>query len=377
MSPPPPQSLSSSLLSAQISFNNNDTPLVLLDEGNIRQRYESESVTMYHWRMIMEKRYHHRHYRRRNKDDDELIRDERYTDINDSKNYVNNNRIIGSNSGSTSNLRMMENLFRTHEIRPLHNNNSNHRYHPYQIKNQQHIRREGEGINNNNYNTKNSAIILHKIDDELITVAGHHRNHQIDPPSSLSSSSAVLSNIPLIAWLTAYPIAGGSEITLSLLRDGTNSTVATNRGDDPNYLKGKASIPLGGSRKRSVGGPFLDTGPNHTANIIPPKFMLTKTQCRIDASCYNCSYTRFVSSCDDFLAACLKGKRGFVKKQMDNNGGLGLTKKSMTEMIWRDVGYDFSLVKRIVHVVRNVSSFSTLSLLCFDCVCFSLRGAYM
>lgn len=59
----------------------------------------------------MEKRYHHRHYRRRNKDDDELIRDERYTDINDSKNYVNNNRIIGSNSGSTSNLRMMENLF--------------------------------------------------------------------------------------------------------------------------------------------------------------------------------------------------------------------------------------------------------------------------
>jgi len=213
----------------------------------------------------MEKRYHHRHYRRRNKHDDGLIRDENYTDVNDlddGKNYINNNRIIGSsssNSGGSSNLRMMENLFRTHGIHPLHNNN-HHRY--------------GEGINNNNYNTKNGAIILHKTDDELIKVAGHHRNHQIDPPSSLSSSSAsvsaVLSNIPLIAWLTAYPIAGGSEITLSLLRDGTNNTVATNRGDDPSYLKGKASIPLGGARKWSVGGPFLDTGLNYTANIMPP-----------------------------------------------------------------------------------------------------------
>ena len=159
--------------------------------------------------------------------------------------------------------------------------------------------------------------------------AGQHSNQGIPNQTN-----------PAVAWLMSYPNSGTSY-TLKLCRELSNMTTATNYGLE-GEIKDKPSTPL---YPENPNGPFLEIIPNEIT-VLPTKFILTKTHCDQAAICENCLPNKFIVSRETFLKGCLFSKKGVWKNVSDS-------RELEIELI--KVWYSISVVKKAIHLIRDVS----------------------
>ena len=179
----------------------------------------------------------------------------------------------------------------------------------------------------------------------LITVA-HRRQNKVNdftaprkfvgsrPYESATSPLAPdtrTSEKPSIAWLMSYPNSGTSY-TMRLVQTASNTTAATNYGEECDIDTHTGRIaPL---YDDSPSGPYLrhvDTKP------VPEKFIITKTHC--GGRCVHCPPSKYIESIDSFYARCLTGTL------IEPTGG--------TEVSKSRVQYSDGRVKKAIHLVRD------------------------
>jgi hypothetical protein len=137
--------------------------------------------------------------------------------------------------------------------------------------------------------------------------------HEFDP---------VVNSMPEIAWLMTYPNSG-TTYTLKLIQQYTNTTTATNYGNEQNIRND--SIPVHPAMKN---GPF----PRFLEWQLPPRYILTKTHC--GGTSLSPDPLEYVETVRSFEIACRSGSR------IENNGELKVT-------------YSMDIPKRAVHLIRS------------------------
>lgn len=131
------------------------------------------------------------------------------------------------------------------------------------------------------------------------------------------------SSLPEVAWLMTYPNSG-TTYTLKLIQQYTNTTTATNYGNEQGTKE--TTIPV---HKDLENGPFF----RYPSWRSPPRYILTKTHCA--GTSIDPSPTDYVETVRSFETACRSGNRI-----------LNDTKIS-------PVMYEESVPKRAVHLFRN------------------------
>lgn len=130
-------------------------------------------------------------------------------------------------------------------------------------------------------------------------------------------------NIPSIAWLMSFPNSGTSY-TLRVVRQVSNTTTATNYGDEHIEPSTNSSV-VWDNRTR---GPFRA----YTNLPLPKEFILTKTHCA--SRCVHCGPDGYLETPLSFQRGCLRSNRVRENKQTE-------------EFYSRDH------VKRAVHLMRH------------------------
>jgi hypothetical protein len=128
-----------------------------------------------------------------------------------------------------------------------------------------------------------------------------------------------------IAWLMSFPNSG-TTYTNHLIQDYTNTTTATNYGQEQDTKKESVSV-----FPDSIDGPFF----RYPSWSLPPRYLLTKTHCGGECDdCQTPGSKEYINTVEAFEKACCTGKRIF------NN-----TKVRTT--------YSSDIPKRAVHLIRD------------------------
>ena len=174
------------------------------------------------------------------------------------------------------------------------------------------------------------ATILSMVSREYITFAPQRSSACVSDITSLQQSvsvhtSEIQSNyaVPSIAWLMSFPNSGTSY-TLRIVRQISNTTTATNYGDE--YLDPSTNSSV--SWENRTNGPFR-AYPNLP---LPEAFLLTKTHCA--SRCVHCGPDGYLETPLSFQRGCLRSNR------VHNN-------------VESEVFYSASNVRRAVHLMRN------------------------
>ena len=125
-------------------------------------------------------------------------------------------------------------------------------------------------------------------------------------------------SLPEVAWLMSFPNSG-TTYTNHLIQDYTNTTTATNYGQEQSVKY--ESLPV---FPNSTDGPFF----RYPTWSLPPRYILTKTHCGGECdSCHN-------DTIDAFEIACCSGKRVFNRTKIPTI-------------------YSPDIPKKAVHLIRN------------------------
>lgn len=131
--------------------------------------------------------------------------------------------------------------------------------------------------------------------------------------------------LPEVAWLMSFPNSG-TTYTNHLLQGYTNTTTATNYGQEQDTKKESISI-----FPDSMDGPFL----RYPSWSLPHRYILTKTHCGGECDdCQTPGRKEYIDTIEAFEKACCTGKRIFNK-----------TKVRTT--------YSADIPKRAVHLIRD------------------------
>ena len=128
-----------------------------------------------------------------------------------------------------------------------------------------------------------------------------------------------------VAWLMSFPNSG-TTYTNHLIQDYTNTTTATNYGQEQSPKND--SVPIFSDSKD---GPFF----RYPSWLLPPQFILTKTHCGGECdACQDTGSKRYIDTIDAFEKACCTGKRIFNKTKIQTT-------------------YSSNVPKRAVHLIRD------------------------
>jgi len=129
-----------------------------------------------------------------------------------------------------------------------------------------------------------------------------------------------------VAWLMSFPNSG-TTYTNHLIQDYTNTTTATNYGQEQSTTK--TTIPVFAN---STNGPFF----RYPTWTLPPKFILTKTHCGGECdACQTPGSKEYNDTTPAFELACCSGKRIV-------SGGTKIR-----------TSYPSDIPKRAVHLIRD------------------------
>jgi hypothetical protein len=129
-------------------------------------------------------------------------------------------------------------------------------------------------------------------------------------------------NVLEVAWLMTFPNSG-TTYTLKLIQQYTNTTTATNYGNEQNLHE--KSIPVHAWMRN---GPFL----RYTDWNLPPRYILTKTHC--GGTTLSSDPLDYVETARSFEIACRSGN------QIEDENEVEAT-------------YSMDIPKRFVHLIRN------------------------
>lgn len=144
----------------------------------------------------------------------------------------------------------------------------------------------------------------------------HLRSKTIDEPHSIE-------NRPEVAWLMTYPNSG-TTYTLKLIQQYTNTTTATNYGNE--HSVHNKSIPV---HPELANGPFL----RFTDWKLPSRYILTKTHC--GGTALSSDPLVYLETMRSFEVACRSGNR------IDDDENKV------------DTTYSMDVPKRVVHLIRS------------------------
>lgn len=124
-------------------------------------------------------------------------------------------------------------------------------------------------------------------------------------------------DFPEVAWLMTFPNSG-TTYTLQLIQQYTNTTTATNYGNEQG-LHG-TSVPI---------HPWMENGPfpRYPDRNLPPRFILTKTHCGGTAMSPN--PIDYVETDRSFEIACRSGNRIINDTKVDSIYGIDIPKKAV------------------------------------------------
>jgi len=131
---------------------------------------------------------------------------------------------------------------------------------------------------------------------------------------------------PKVCWLLSYPNSGTSY-TMHLVGQASNTTVATNYGQECDLNGNRENIPVNSS---SPHGPYL----LHPERPLPKHVILTKTHC--GGYCNDCGPRGYLETKESFMASCAEGARV---------SSFNLTKSRVT--------YNPKIAQRALHLIRN------------------------
>ena len=146
--------------------------------------------------------------------------------------------------------------------------------------------------------------------------------------------------IPEVAWLMTYPNSG-TTYTLKLIQQYTNTTTATNYGNEQS--RHETSIPVHPGRKGEH-GPYL----RYTHWNLPPRYILTKTHC--GGRTLSSDPREYFETTESFETACRSG----------NQLGGGAEGGKNETYQHSQVVYSMDIPKRIVHLIRNPFDVSSM-----------------
>lgn len=129
-------------------------------------------------------------------------------------------------------------------------------------------------------------------------------------------------DLPEVAWLMSFPNSG-TTYTLQLIQQYTNTTTATNYGNEQGVHGTNTPVH-----------PWMEKGPfcRHLGWNLPPRYILTKTHCGGTAMSPNPA--DYVETHRSFEIACRSGNRVINDEK-------------------NDVTYSMDIPKRAVHLMRN------------------------
>jgi hypothetical protein len=128
-----------------------------------------------------------------------------------------------------------------------------------------------------------------------------------------------------VSWLMSFPNSG-TTYTNHLIQDYTNTTTATNYGQEQDTKNDSISI-----YPNSTDGPFF----RYPFWSKPPRFVLTKTHCGGECdACQDPGSEQYISTLEAFEEACCTGKRIFSNTKVRTL-------------------YSSDLPKRAVHLIRD------------------------
>ena len=156
----------------------------------------------------------------------------------------------------------------------------------------------------------------------------------VAPNEAATSGAAVESKttIPEVAWLMTYPNSG-TTYTLKLIQQYTNTTTATNYGNEQS--RHEKSIPVHPGTKGEH-GPYL----RYTDRNLPTHYILTKTHC--GGRSLSSDPREYFETIESFEMACCTGNQ---------QGGDSFSKNGTYQK--SEVVYSMDIPKRIVHLIRN------------------------
>jgi len=131
---------------------------------------------------------------------------------------------------------------------------------------------------------------------------------------------------PKVCWLLSYPNSGTSY-TMRLVGQASNTTVATNYGQECDLNGNGENIPVNSSLPQ---GPYL----LHPERPMPKEFILAKTHC--GGRCNDCGPSDYLETKESFIADCAKG--------------YSISPSSLTKS---RVTYDPKIAQRAIHLIRN------------------------
>lgn len=142
--------------------------------------------------------------------------------------------------------------------------------------------------------------------------------------SALERSSTMISDeeLPQVAWLMTFPNSG-TTYTLKLIQKYTNTTTATNYGNEQG--KHGTSIAV---------HPWLENGPfpRYPTWSLPPRYILTKTHC--GGTAMSPTPGDYIETVRSFEIGCRSGSK-------------------MVNDTKEDVIYGMNVPKSAVHLIRN------------------------
>ena len=131
--------------------------------------------------------------------------------------------------------------------------------------------------------------------------------------------------LPEVAWLMSFPNSG-TTYTNHLIQDYTNTTTATNYGQEQSTKDESLSV-----FPHSIDGPFF----RYPSWSLPPRYILTKTHCGGECdACQTPGSKQYNNTIDAFEIACCSGKRIFNKTKIRTT-------------------YSPDIPKRAVHLIRD------------------------
>ena len=132
---------------------------------------------------------------------------------------------------------------------------------------------------------------------------------------------------PKVCWLLSYPNSGTSYTT-RLVGQASNTTVATNYGQECDLNGNGENVPVNSS---SPQGPYL----RHPEIPLPKHFILTKTHC--GGRCNECGPRGYLETKESFMADCAKG----------------YSVSSLFNLTTSRVTYNPKIAQRAIHLIRN------------------------
>ncbi len=153
--------------------------------------------------------------------------------------------------------------------------------------------------------------------------------HSIGRSRDTTVADATHGDFPEVAWLMTFPNSG-TTYTLQLIQQYTNTTTATNYGNEQGVHG--TSVPV---------HPWMENGPffRYPEWNVPSRYILTKTHC--GGTAMSPTPTDYIETARSFEIACRSGNR--------------IVDDTKVEVV-----YSMDIPKRAVHLFRNPFDVSIL-----------------